>query len=138
MQLDIYLQETKQLAEKSVILLDEVRQRLANGEQLSNLEQAGILHALQVLIENAIGKAKHTLKHLNITIPVSAYDVFESLAENKVIPKDDLNQWSAVIGLRKKIVRDYMNIDPEKIFVLIENRQYDLVSRFLMDPILDR
>ena len=138
MQLDIYLQETKQLAEKNVILLDEVRQRLANGEQLSNLEQAGILHALQVLIENAIGKAKHTLKHLNITVPVSAYDVFESMAENKVIPKDNLNQWSAVIGLRNKIVHDYMNIDPEKIFVLIENRQYDLVSRFLMDPILDR
>lgn len=138
MQLDIYLQETKQLTEKNVNLLDEVRQRLTKGEMLSNLEQAGVLHALQVLIENAIGKAKHTLKHLNITVPISAYDVFELLAENSVIPKNELNQWSAIIGLRNKIVHDYMNIDPGKIFVLVENRQYELVSRFLLAPVSQR
>ncbi len=54
MQLDIYLQETKRLAEKNTTLLDNVRQRLKNGKALSNLEQAGVLYALQVLIENAI------------------------------------------------------------------------------------
>ena len=107
MQLDIYLQETKRLAEKNTALLEEVRQRLKNAETLSSLEQAGVLHALQVLIEKAIGKAKHTLKNINNTVPVSAYEVFETLAENGVVDVEDLVQWSAVIGLRNKIVHDY-------------------------------
>ena len=67
MQLDIYAQETNLLTEKNASLLDEVKQRLKKGELLSNLEQAGTLHALQVLIENAIGKAKHTLKFLALS-----------------------------------------------------------------------
>ena len=61
MRLDIYLKETQQLAEVNGDVMEEVRQRLLKGEKLSRLEQSGVLHVLQVLIENAIGKAKHTL-----------------------------------------------------------------------------
>jgi uncharacterized protein YutE (UPF0331/DUF86 family) len=135
MQLEIYLQETRRLAEKNTALLDEVRQRLKNAEALSALEQAGVLHALQVLIENAIGKAKHTLKSINKTVPVSAYEVFETLAESGVVDIKDLDQWNAVIGLRNKIVHDYMNIDPAKISKIIENKAYELVTKFLLAPI---
>ncbi len=116
-------------------MLDDVCERLHRGEKLSRLEQGGVLHAIQILIENAIGKAKHILKHLNKTVPISAYDVFEGLAENKVIPADDLNKWSAIIGLRNKIVHDYMNIDPEIVLRLVKNNEHGLVVRFLLAPV---
>ena len=135
MQLDIYEQETRLLTEKNSALLDEVRMRLKQGKSLSNLEQAGTLHALQVLIENAIGKAKHTLKHFNRSVPISAYDVFESLVEINVVSTEELIQWNAIIGLRNKIVHDYMNIEPGKVFALIESRKYDLVASFLLAPV---
>ena len=135
MRLDLYLQETRQLTEKNTALLDEVRLRLEKGSPISNLEQAGVLHALQLLIENAIGKAKHTLKHLDKTIPVSAYDSFATLCETSLINEKDLVQWNAIIGLRNKIVHDYMNIDPAKIYQFIANREYERITRFLLTPI---
>ena len=62
MQLDLYQIETVQIAREQSSLLDEASRRLSNGETLSRLEQNGVLHALQVLIENTIGKAKQILK----------------------------------------------------------------------------
>ena len=38
------------------------------------------MHALQVLVENAIGKTKHLLKAAGQEISVSAYDAFAVLA----------------------------------------------------------
>lgn len=74
--------------------------------QLSWLGQNGVLHALQVLIENSIGKAKHLLKAANEPVPVSAYDAFESLARRGEISTEELDQWNSTIGLRNRIVRD--------------------------------
>ena len=62
MRLDLYQAETAQIASEYSSLLDEARQQLSAGGTLSRLEQNGVLHALQVLIENAIGKAKQILK----------------------------------------------------------------------------
>jgi len=132
MQLDLYLQETKQLAEYNASILDDVKQRLQQGDILTRLEQSGVLHAFQVLIENAIGKAKHTLKHLDCTVPTSAYDTFKELVEQGVISQADLDQWNAIIGLRNKIVHDYMNLDVRIVLELVKNNQYAVVVRFLL------
>ncbi|MBW6511771.1 MAG: hypothetical protein K0A93_06590 [Desulfuromonadaceae bacterium] len=43
-------------------MLDEVRDSLLAGKKLTRLEQNGVLHALQILVKNAIGKAKQILK----------------------------------------------------------------------------
>jgi len=109
-----------------------VQERLQQGDNLTRLEQSGVLHAFQVLIENAIGKAKHTLKYSGCTVPASAYDTFKELIEQKVIPPADLDQWNAIIGLRNKIVHDYMNLDVRIVLERVKNNQYAVVVRFLL------
>ncbi len=61
MRLDVYQQEAAQLARYQSEILADARNKLMLGNTLSRLEQNGVLHALQVLVENAIGKAKHLL-----------------------------------------------------------------------------
>ena len=73
MRLDLYQRETAAIAALQGGLLDEAAQILKSGQTLSRLEQNGVLHALQLLIGNAIGKAKHLLKALNQPVPVSAF-----------------------------------------------------------------
>lgn len=80
MQFDIYQAETERLVFEQLSMLDEVGKRLEAGQVLSPLEQSGVLHALQVLIENAIGKAKRMLSAVPEPVPVSAYDAFARLA----------------------------------------------------------
>ena len=73
MRLELYQQETERLASDLQAMLDAVSQRLHQQQMLSALEQAGVLHALQVLTENAIGKAKVWIKQRQLPVPVSAY-----------------------------------------------------------------
>jgi uncharacterized protein YutE (UPF0331/DUF86 family) len=136
MRLDLYQAETVRIASEHTVLLNEVRERLVSGQFLSKLEQNGVLHSLQVLIENAIGKAKQILKTLNEAVPVSAYDAFDALVRCRQITASDREQWNAVIGLRNRIVHDYMNIDIKLINQWIIETRYQFVSDFLIKPIL--
>ena len=135
MRLDLYQIETAQIAREQDALLDEVCQKLSDGESLSRLEQNGVLHALQLLIENAIGKARQILKAQGEPVPVSAYDALASLARIGVIPTEDLPAWNVAIGLRNRIVHEYMNIDIERVLELVQVNQHKLVTEFLLAPI---
>ncbi|MES9902399.1 MAG: DUF86 domain-containing protein [Sedimenticola sp.] len=135
MELDAYQSETAAIARKQELLLDAVQQRLLSGEMLSELEQNGVLHSLQILIENSIGKAKQMLKIRNEPVPTSAYDTFGLLIQLKLIPSADLSMWQAAVGLRNRIVHDYMNLDIEVVLKLVTNRQYQPIAAFLLSPL---
>lgn len=135
MRLDLYQAETERLAREQSAMLDEARLKLETGQPLSLLEQSGILHALQVLTENAIGKAKHMLKAEGEPVPVSAYDAFASLARRGAVPAEELAKWNNVIGIRNRIVHDYMNIDMNVVFDLVREVKYRFVAEFLLRPI---
>jgi uncharacterized protein YutE (UPF0331/DUF86 family) len=135
MRLDLYQSETALIAQEQTALLDEARTILLSGRSLSRLEQNGVLHAIQVLVENGIGKAKQLLKASAKQVPLSAYDSFRGLAELGVVKADDLTLWNAAIGLRNRIVHDYMNIDMLRVLELVKNEQYRFITDFLLAPI---
>ena len=135
MRLDVYQEETAQIARYQSETLAEARKKLAAGEALSRLEQNGILHALQVLVENAIGKAKHLLKAAGQEIPVSAYDAFVLLAAIGRIQHEQLDDWNRAVGLRNRIVHDYMNIRMDVVLELVKDEQYRFIIEFLLRPI---
>ncbi len=135
MQLDLYQEECNRTANQQTAVLAEVKQRIASGATLSLLEQGGTLHSLQVLIENAIGKAKHWLKAAELEVPVSAYDSFAGLQRMGVFGLEELNQWNAAIGLRNRIVHDYMNVDIQFVYNLVAQDKHCFIADFLRRPI---
>ena len=135
MRLDVYQQEAAQLARYQSGILADARNKIMSGDTLSRLEQNGVLHALQVLIENAIGKAKHLLKAAGQDIPVSAYDAFVLLADIGQIPHEQVSDWSRAVGLRNRIVHDYMNIRMDVVLDLVRSEQYGFITDFLLKPI---
>ena len=135
MRLDLYQEETAQIARYQSEILTEARNKLMSGINLSRLEQNGVLHALQVLVENAIGKAKHLLKASSREIPVSAYDTFVVLADAGLISREQLNNWNRAVGLRNRIVHDYMNIQMGLVLELVSKGDYEFVVDFLLQPI---
>lgn len=135
MRLDLYQAETALIAQEQTSLLDDARMILLSPTPLSRLEQNGVLHALQVLIENAVGKAKQLLKASGKQVPLSAYDSFICLAELGVVKSSELPVWNSAIGLRNRIVHDYMNIDMNRVLELVRNEQYRFITEFLLAPI---
>lgn len=134
MRLELYQAETARIAADQGALLGQARNIMLDGRQLSPLEQSGVLHALQVLVENAIGKAKHWLKVANQAVPVSAYDAFNSLAIHGQLAQDDLAVWNALIGLRNRIVHDYMSVDMEQVLALVRAGKEQFIVDFLLRP----
>lgn len=136
MRLELYEAECQRIALECAAMLGEAKRLLATPDRaLTPLEQGGVLHALQVLIENAIGKAKHKLKVAGADVPVSAYDAFALLAHRGLMPQQDLPQWNAVVGLRNRIVHDYMNVDMAQIATIVQTDQHAFVVEFLRNPI---
>lgn len=133
--LDLYQQEIASIARAQQSVLDDVRQRLLVGETLSLLEQNGVLHALQVLVENCIGKAKRLLKARGEPVPTSAYDSFTALAHLGLLAPADVAAWHASVGLRNRIVHDYMNLDMSIVLTLVTQQRYVMLSDFLLQPI---
>lgn len=86
---------------------------------------------MQILIENAIGKAKQLLKAGDQVVPVSGYDAFRALTNLGLIAHADLPSWNAIIGLRKLIVHDYMNIDMSQVIALLQADKEQFVVNFL-------
>ena len=82
MRLDLYQAETARIAADQSALLSQAKTILNQGRALTPLEQSGVLHALQILIENAIGKAKQWLKANDQPVPISGYDAFKALANS--------------------------------------------------------
>lgn len=133
MQLEVYLRETANLAADYQSILDNAATAISVGQAFSKLEQNGLLHVLQVITENAIGKAKHLLKANGQPTPISAYDAMQKLAALQNWPASILIQWQAIIGLRNRIVHEYMNIDMRLVLKLIEQKRYQIILDFLLN-----
>lgn len=136
MRLDLYQAETARIAAEQSALLAQAKAILQQGRALTPLEQGGVLHALQILIENAIGKAKQLLKASDQPVPVSGYDAFKALVNRNLIAPTDLPAWNAIIGLRNRIVHDYMNIDMDQVIALVAADRDQFVVRFLCKEFL--
>ena len=134
MRLDLYQAETARIASEQGALLAQAKAILAQGRPLTPLEQGGVLHALQVLIENAIGKAKQLLKAHNQSVPVSAYDAFTALANCGLLAQIDVAAWNAVVGLRNRIVHGYMNIDMGQVIAMVLAGRDQFIVDFLIRP----
>lgn len=136
---ELYLQETADLAKRHSALLEEARSIMQQGKKLTPLEENGVLHALQVLVENAIGKAKQTLKLAGEPVPPSAYDALQAMVRIQQLSADSFSEWAAIIGLRNRIVHEYMNLDIDRVLDLVNAREYQIVVDFLLTaPDLDR
>ena len=132
MRLDLYQAETARVAAEQSALLAQAKAILKEGRALTPLEQGGVLHALQILIENAIGKAKQLLKASGQPVPVSGYDAFKALVSRDLVAQADLAAWNAIVGLRNRIVHDYMKIDMDQVIALIADDKDQFVVQFLV------
>lgn len=134
MRSDLYQIETEKLATRNGELLGELERKLDQGADFSLLDEQALLHVLQVIIENAIGKGRHLLKRKNEKPPVSAYDVFERLRAIALIDNEEQSQWARIIGLRNTIVHEYMKIEIDLVKELLRQKQYKFVLEFLKKP----
>lgn len=78
-----------------------------------------------------LGQASLTMK----AVAVSADDAFLSLRQLGKLGNAPIEEWNAIIGLRNRIVHDYMNIDMARLLDIVRDQRYRIVTAFLMRPL---
>jgi len=131
MDFKLYQAETEKTCLFHEKILEKAQEAFINDLELTEMEFQGVIHSLQVIIENAIGKAKHLLKYFKLDIPASAYVTFEYLNIHGIMTKKELHQWKSIVGLRNAIVHEYMSVNNDIIIHVVKTREYLFVVSFL-------
>lgn len=135
MDYELYHEATLAMLRRQEVALNDAKARLQAESSLSELEWNGLEHALQLLVENAIGKAKHLLRLAGQSpAPVNAYDAFMALHEAGMCSEADVDIWAKAIGMRNAIVHEYLKVNRDLIREVLLSGAYRHVTDFLEKP----
>ncbi len=124
-----YLKKTKEIAEEEKEILDEMSQK----EVWSKVEIRAVKNSMQVIVENAIGKAKRILKHYNCpVIAQKGSDAFSFMYEMGLIDDTTYATMRSATGLRNAMIHDYMNFNDDILMQVVKTKKYVQVTSFLM------
>ena len=125
----ISLTEHVNECERDLLLL----KKKLEAESWSRFEELAAERSLQLLIEAAIGAAKHWSKMSTgqtINEGLKAFQYLESagLIESQV-------PWKKIIGLRNALVHDYLDVDPEIVQSVVRNGYYQQPLDFVRQAV---
>lgn len=119
-------------AEKEV--LDLLSEMLRNSGELDKIQQRAAQASLQILIENAIGKARRILKHFNCpVVPTRSRDGILILHDAGLISDETYGALMSAVGFRNAMIHDYMNFDPQILLGIVRERKYLDIYHFLVE-----
>jgi uncharacterized protein YutE (UPF0331/DUF86 family) len=131
-----YLQRTIDVSTAEKNVLDQLCELLAAGKDLDQIQIRAAKSALQVLIENTIGKGKQILKHFQCPMVFhKGKEVFWVLTETGVIDERLQGILTQAIGFRNSMIHDYMNFDEKILIQILISEQHVIIYNFLIAPV---
>jgi uncharacterized protein YutE (UPF0331/DUF86 family) len=97
------------------------------------LEQTAAERSLQILVESAIGCAKHLNKKGSLPDRLDSYQSMQQVIEAYGISPDYLPQLKGAIGMRNAIVHDYLNLDWALIQTVLDKQQHQRLTDFVTE-----
>lgn len=128
--LNAYLDHIEEHSIECLELLEQLAV-IVEKQPLTRIEQSAAERQLQILVEAAIGVAKHWVKTDSGSAPSDAYSSFEKLSQLGNVSRDELLQWRKVIGLRNALVHDYLNFNIDVLQRVLAQRQFLQVFEFI-------
>ncbi len=128
-----YLDKTASIAEEEAEILDEMSLKT----QWNKIEIRAVKNSMQVITENAIGKAKRILKNFNCpVVPQRGSDAFEFMYDMGLIDDEMFSTMKSAIGLRNAMIHDYMNFNDAILKSVVRAKKYEEVIIFLKSDVV--
>ena len=126
---EAYVISMRQHVQEQLETLNELAE-ITKRQPLRKIERLAAERSLQIMIEAAIGVAKHCCKKAGKTHSGDAYKNLLTAHDllNSNIPHAALK---GAAGMRNAIVHDYLNLDWARIEAVIVNQQYQTLGDFI-------
>lgn len=122
------VQERLKKLEEQLVLLREL-QRVPKEQFVTNpRDYVYALHLLQTAIQAVIDIGTHLVASLNLGRLEEYRDVARLLAQEKIIPEDLRPKMEKMIGLRNLIIHEYLRIDLDKVYQMIQRNLDDFTE----------
>ena len=129
-----YLDSTCKTAETERDVLDTLSEILGPEGGLDKIQLRAARASLQILIENAIGKARRILKHFNCpVVPTRSRDPFVIMHEIGLISDESYQTLMQAVGFRNSMIHDYMNFDEKVLLDIVREKLYLDLHAFLVE-----
>lgn len=129
-----YLTSTRQTAETEKEVLDLLHEKVAQTDALDKIEIRAARASMQIIIENAIGKARRTLKHYNCPlVPSRARDALVIMYDAGLLSDEMYQSLMAAVGFRNAMIHDYMNFDENVLLGILRDKKYLDIHDFLIE-----
>lgn len=84
-----------------------------------------ILYNLQMAIQICIDVASHIVSDDKLGAPDTMADLFIILSRNQILPHDFGKTLAKMVGFRKKLIHEYIEIDLDKVHVMLKENLSD-------------
>lgn len=110
-------------------ILEQVRLQ-QKKQPLTAIERSATERGLQVLVEVAIGCSKHYLKSIKSALPSEASAVIQSVYATGIELSTKESDMIGAVGMRNAIIHDYLNLDWNKVALVVQDKKYHAVIRY--------
>ncbi|MRG85175.1 type VII toxin-antitoxin system HepT family RNase toxin [Salinibacillus xinjiangensis] len=101
--------------ERTLLYAEALLQQFQQHTYESFFEKMALERMVQSLIESMIDVGNMMIDGFIMRDPGSYEDIIDILVDEKVLPKEESDQYKKVFGLRKMLVRDYLNVDHDEL-----------------------
>lgn len=124
-----YIESMRQHTQQQLDNLSELAE-MAQQQPLRKFDRLAVERSLQMLLEAAIGVAKHCCKKGKVTTAsdgyasvLSAHDLIESQVPHAIL--------KGATGMRNAIIHDYLNLDWTRIETVLVTHGYRHIGTFI-------
>jgi uncharacterized protein YutE (UPF0331/DUF86 family) len=129
-----YLASTRKTAETEKEVLDLLYEKAIQTGALDKIEIRAARASMQIIIENAIGKARRILKHYNCPlVPSRARDALVIMYDTGLLSDEMYQSLMAAVGFRNAMIHDYMNFDENVLLGILRDKKYLDIHDFLIE-----
>lgn len=102
--------------EQTITHIDTLLEEIKDTTTFStNIEKLGLERLIHIVIESILDVGNLMIDGFIMRDPGSYHDIIDILVDEKVIPKDEEQNYKAIIDLRQVLVQDYLEIDHQHI-----------------------
>jgi len=126
---EAYVYAIREQLEYHQQIVEQLHQQQQNNP-LTAIERSATERSLQVLVEMAIGCSKHYLKNIKSALPSEASAVIQSVYGTGIALSTKESDMIGAVGMRNAIIHDYLNLDWNKVALVVQDKKYHSVIRY--------